>query len=119
VKKLCSEPGCGRFALAKGLCHAHNMRRWSGWTVAGPIRRIRRLSFPEAEKIRFRYVTRGSTIAEMAEEYGVARVTIWRILRGLTYSRNDGLQEPIDRRAASNEHPEGSRCRASRSRARR
>jgi biotin operon repressor len=81
ARRPCSEKGCGRPSHAHGRCHSHDMRWRHGWVVEGPIRQIRRLNDLEAAEVRRRYVSRDApTIAELASEYRVSRVTIWKVL---------------------------------------
>jgi hypothetical protein len=103
----CKVAGCSRHAHANGLCHAHNMRRWKGWDTHGPIRRKGRLPPGAAQKIRRVYVSNSApTMAELASEYTVSRVTIWRVLHAVRAHFNDGLQVRIDARAWENDHPQ-------------
>lgn len=103
----CSIRGCGRPVQAHSLCNAHNMRRVRGWTVDGQIRQIRRLAKAEVRALRRRYVSPAApTVRELAEEYGVARITIQRALHGQRHADViDGLQAKIAARARDNEHP--------------
>lgn len=99
----CSVEGCPRKAHSRGLCHAHNMRRWKERDVDGPIQRQGRLPAGAREAIRIAYVSPSApTIVELAEEYGVGRVTIWHVLRNDRIRIDDDLQERIDTRAAEN-----------------
>jgi hypothetical protein len=104
--EVCTIRGCKRSHQANGLCNAHNMRRTRGWEVDGPIKKIRRLTDAEARRLRRRYVSpEAPTVRELAEELGVAKVTVQRALRGERHRVDDGLQERIAERARDNEHP--------------
>ena len=110
---ICSVRGCKRPVQAHGLCNAHNMRRANGWDTDSPIRKIRRLSDDEARQVRSRYVARDAPrIVELAERYGVSRVTVWRALHGLAHRPKDDLQDRIEERALDNLHPAAPRKRA-------
>jgi DNA-binding transcriptional ArsR family regulator len=104
-RRTCSVVGCRRPSLAHGRCHAHDMRWRHGWVVEGPIRKIRRLTAEKAAEVRRRYVARNApTIHELAKDFGVARVTVWRVLHGWAHAREDGLQETIINRIRENAH---------------
>jgi DNA-binding transcriptional ArsR family regulator len=76
-RQRCSTVGCSRLAHARGRCHAHDMRRRSGSTLQGPVRRIRRLNDDEAAEVRRRYAGRSKpTIPELARAFGMARVHV-------------------------------------------
>lgn len=103
LRPRCSVLGCSRPVLAHGRCHAHDMRWRNGWALEGSIRPIRRLTDKEAARVRRRYIARDApTIQELAEAYGVARVTIWRVLHARSHSRDDGLQQRIVTRMRAN-----------------
>jgi hypothetical protein len=79
------------------------MRRWQDREVAGAIRRKGHLDEDAARAIRSAYVSpTAPTVAELAAEYQVGRITIWRVLRGQRHQVEDDLQDRIDIRAAEN-----------------
>lgn len=92
MPRTCTIPGCARPLLADGLCTGHNMRRRSGRSLLEPLRRQRtRLSAQDRQQICALY-RQGWPIRWMAEDYGIARGAVQRLLddAGLRNVKRDG-----------------------------
>jgi hypothetical protein len=76
----CSVAGCGRRAVARGLCTTHTMRVRSGLPLDTPVRSVRVYSEAEVQLARARAAVIG--IKATARELGIPRATIQQWFHG-------------------------------------
>jgi DNA invertase Pin-like site-specific DNA recombinase len=81
--RLCTVRDCGKPHRAKGLCHGHYVRQRGKHDARGTLRELHRLTDAEVVELRETYKGGGISMRELAEEYGVAKCTVWHIVNRL------------------------------------